>query len=447
MMKPHRRFTIRVVCFALAAVAVLCGFLIRQRRVSDSYRMVIESGYASAFAELADSVAQLDAVLEKQLHANSASYSGMLASQAYKLSALAKDSLCELPLDGEFTGGIYRFLSQAGNFSLSLAQKQNGKPMNAEDFEALCRLREYSAALTDKLNDAGALLLESGGFEDAGVLSEHDDYGKSLLYDTAQDIEQTVSAYPELIYDGPFSDHIEKAEPLLIKDARAVTENSARIVAAKALGCSPEQLSATAAEGGKTEAYRFVSSDNNGTAAVTKQGGLLLYMSRAAADDGGAKMSAKAASKIAEKFVEDTFGGDFVTSYYMTSENVCTVNLAYAQDDVICYGDLIKAGVALDSGGVVFVEARGYIMNHHRRGRLVPKYTAAQCKKVLSDYLAVRRVKLAVILSEGQNEYLCYEFVCGGVNDEAILVYIDADTRTERNILILTKTPGAVLTR
>ena len=38
-------------------------------------------------------------------------------------------------------------------------------------------------------------------------------------------------------------------------------------------------------------------------------------------------------------------------SYYVINNNICTINYAYVQDGAVCYSDLVKVGVALDSGG------------------------------------------------------------------------------------------------
>ena len=54
-------------------------------------------------------------------------------------------------------------------------------------------------------------------------------------------------------------------------------------------------------------------------------------------------------------------------SYYVINNNICTINYAYVQDGAVCYSDLVKVGVALDSGEIVSFSATGYLMNHHTR--------------------------------------------------------------------------------
>ena len=44
-------------------------------------------------------------------------------------------------------------------------------------------------------------------------------------------------------------------------------------------------------------------------------------------------------------------------SYYETADGICTVNYAASQDGILLYPDLIKIGIALDNGAVVFYDA------------------------------------------------------------------------------------------
>ena len=57
----------------------------------------------------------------------------------------------------------------------------------------------------------------------------------------------------------------------------------------------------------------------------------------------------------------------------------------------------------------------------------------------------IQSEKLAVIPTEWKTEILCYEFK-GKIEDKEYLVYINASTGEEQDILIITNTPNGVLT-
>jgi len=49
----------------------------------------------------------------------------------------------------------------------------------------------------------------------------------------------------------------------------------------------------------------------------------------------------------------------------------------------------------------------------------------------------VQNVKLTIIPSSGEHERLCWEFLCRAQNGNNVLVYINAETGAEEQILLL----------
>ena len=126
---------------------------------------------------------------------------------------------------------------------------------------------------------------------------------------------------------------------------------------------------------------------------------------------------------------------------------MCVINFSLLQGSTVCYSDLIKVGVALDTFEIVFYEASGYIMNHKPRTLKVPVHTKEEAKKVISPHLKIKSTSLALIPSSGQNELYCFEFLCEGEQKEEILVYVNTETLIEEQIFILLKTDGGTLTK
>jgi germination protein YpeB len=124
-------------------------------------------------------------------------------------------------------------------------------------------------------------------------------------------------------------------------------------------------------------------------------------------------------------------------NYYEIAEGLVTFNFAYMQDGTTCYTDLIKVGVALDDNAVLFFDARGFIFNHTTRPALTASITREQAAQSVSSALSIRSSKLALIPTSGKNEVLTYEFLCDGKEGEELLVYINAATGAEEQLLIL----------
>lgn len=73
------------------------------------------------------------------------------------------------------------------------------------------------------------------------------------------------------------------------------------------------------------------------------------------------------------------------------------------------------------------------------------KITIEQAKKNLNSKLNILSENLAIIPTEWKTEVLCWEFK-GKVDDTDFLVYINAKTGEEQDILVITNTPNGTLT-
>ena len=132
-------------------------------------------------------------------------------------------------------------------------------------------------------------------------------------------------------------------------------------------------------------------------------------------------------------------------TYYIKEGNIVTVNYAYEQNGTIIYPDLIKVKIALDNGDILGVEAFGYLNVHTKRNDLVPGITSEKAKEKLNKDLQIENERLAVIPLNNDKEVFCYEFK-GKLEDREFLVYINAKTGEEEEILILLETEGGTLT-
>ena len=192
--------------------------------------------------------------------------------------------------------------------------------------------------------------------------------------------------------------------------------------------------------------YTFSSEEDGVVISITKRGGYLSYM-LGSSYAGVSKLSAEEAIERGVEYLESHGINNMKESYYSINDGICTVNYAYVQNGVICYPDLIKVSVAMDTGKVISVDARGYLVNHFARTDVNPVLTSENAAKSLSPYLTVKDVKTAVIPTDSGKEVLCYEFWCEGTGNEELLVYINAATGEEENIFFLLYSDNGILVR
>lgn len=439
---------VRICSFAAAALVTAAGAGVYGYYLANSYRSQLEYTYQRALDNLNDYLDGIDITLYKSMYSGTPERMGLFSAELWRDSSAAKACLSQLPIADAEIDTIYRFLSQVGEYSMELSKRSaRGKKPGGEELDNLRSLIKTARLMSDSAQNVRQNL-SGGAFwtnEIKHTLAEDaDNQALSAAARSFSDANQSIQDYPTLIYDGPFSDHILQMEPKLLENAQEISLDKARETAARFLGRHEDELTDAGEENSKTAAYVFQCGDEQ--AAVTKRGGYLIYMSKPR-ETGKRSLNHEQAGKLASEYLEKNGLGSFHTSYYMVFEDICTINFAYLFNGTVCYTDLIKVGVALDTGEIVSVEARGYIMNHHERMSPDTKYTAEQAKASVSPLLDIESVSLALIPTSGKNEVHCYEFLCTGENGEQILVYVNTDTLIEEQILILQETPGGILTK
>lgn len=429
------RQKIRIFTYVTALILCLGISTIKYYSRATAYEYELKAKQQSAVIELAECVDSINVELHKGMYANTTPMVSELSTSLARDCAGAKNALAQISVSGNFLETTYKYLSQVSDFVASLNQKMHsGTPLSAKDRETIATLLKYSQTLVDNVD---TLIAEYETGSDFKIQT-------TGLGASAADIEQSFEDYPTLIYDGPFSDHVNQEDASMLTSLSEISESEALSLAAKYSGIAEDALLPGEAEHGVISCYTF--STESTTVSVTKRGGLLCSMlstNRA----GEEKISATEAIQIGLQYLKSIGYENMTETYYFTDDGVCTINYALEAEGVTCYTDLIKVSVALDNGRVLSVDARGYILNHKERTIPGPRISSAEAQTSISPNLAVASVKQALIPSGSDSEYHCYEFLCTGTNDDHILVYIDTETGLERDILLLLYSDGGTLTK
>lgn len=443
-----KRTVIRLVSFSLAALALMSGIAIWQFRSANYYRHQVDIAYQRAFYDLVDYAKTVDTSLEKSIHATSAQNIVRLTNEIWAEAGSAKSALGQLPLTNTQLDNLSRFMSQVGNYTITLAGKaMEGKDLTEEEQQTLDQLSQYSRQLCTALVEMEGQV--NSGEMDIRQLSRMlpDDTGMPTFCSSFQDIEAGFSELPSLVYDGPFSDHLAQRESLLLKDLPNVTEEEARQKAAALMKVAPEQLTVSEGIHSSIPTYSFSWQDEGGnfvSVDITQQGGYPLYLidSRPTGD---AMLSTEWAVRQAKEFLAQNGFGDMQESYYMEEDGILTINFAPVQEGYLCYPDLVEVGISMDDGHIVLMEASGYIMNHHDREIPAIKKTRNQVEKSINDRLTPQEYVLAVIPTDGGREVFVHGFLCTNSDDRKYLTYFNTQTGEEERIFLLLEDESGTL--
>ena len=451
----RRYFAIPTLLGLLAVMALgYWGYKEQQsRKMMEAY---VNNNYQRSFYNLTDHVQNMQVLLGKSLLVSERKYDGKIYSDIWQQASAAQENLTQLPVNQSIVGRTAKFLSQVGDYARMMAAGAGSDTeVSGEKWQTLNKLYNQSQGLNKDLQSAQSSLMDGHVSIQDLVGEAHGNLkgqAKKLASNNFQQINQKVQEYPQLIYDGPFSDHLEKTKPkgvtgenISVSEARSRAldniEQSQRTnliaqVTDKTKGKIPSY---------RTEIYPQQNNKNKTVVDVTQQGGHLIWLINTRSV-GKSTISIEDARKKALQYLSKHGYKDMIDTYYIREDGSVTYNFAYRdKNDVIIYDDLIKVTVALDNGDVVGVDASGYLMSHHDRKIGPPKVTLVEAKKAINKNVEIKGGRLAVIPTDSGGEKLTYEFT-GLLNKEKFLIYIDSETGKQEKILKVIDMPNGTLT-
>ncbi len=444
--KQKRRF-IRIISFLSAAVILLSFSTAIFASKAKKYEFANEIVYQRSMNELCENLDNISVSLQKGIYCGTGEKLLSVGNELTRQATAAKMCLSQITDENIVSEEIYKFLSQIGAYTVSLAQGEDKLSISEKDAESLAALLEYSQKLSQSLSE----VLSS--YSDGSVSTQNKKSTLSLnvpempksLSSSLNDAEQSLTDYPTLIYDGPFADSIlNKKGGQSLEGLREITKEEAKKKAAEIMNTAPESLRQEEDSNSKIPLYCFSKGDMS--VGITKKGGKICYLINPVSPL-EETISTQEAVKRAGQFLKKYGYDNMKESYYSVYDGICTVNFAYTNEGIIHYSDLIKVSVALDSGEVTALDATSYLVNHCKRDIYGTVVTEKEAIEKVSPLLSVTGTKSAVIPLDTGKEAYCYEFHCKDKQGQEVLVYIDKQTGEERDILLLLYADGGTLTK
>lgn len=435
----------------LVAVILILAAVIFKKQLD--YRNLAENSYNNAFYQLVEYVNHAEVLLAKSTISNSAKHGAETLTSIWKDASLAQSYLARLPIGTNELESTQKFLNQLGDYSYALANKAiRGENLSQEDLDNLTIMYHYSTALKDTLNQLEIDLysgnIKWGELEKKGgdALSQE---ASNLSQASFGSINENLHEYSGLIYDGAFSEHMTNPERVGLTGDE-ITEEDAKNVAIKFIGEDKvhEINSNGKSQNGNIECYSFtakVGNEQEYIISVSVKGGHVVSMN-SNRDVTSENINPEDAVNLGKQFLNNREFKNMEATYYLNYDGILTVNYAYHQDNVTMYPDLVKVKIALDNGEILGVESTGYL-NSHRDKRELPQdlITEEKAKEKVNTKLEIKSSGLAVIPTEWNTEILCYEFK-GNTGENDFIVYINAQTGEEEDILMIINTPEGTLT-
>ena len=147
-----KRCFVRIISF-LTAVTVATGiFAALNMNSSAQYKRSFEQSMTRNVEDLSAEIDNIKNTLYKGMYAGTPEMMTQLSSKLWSDASTAKSSLAQLPVAGLHLENTYKFLSQVGNFSKSLAKRYSeGEALSADDRKSLQTLSEYADRLSENM--------------------------------------------------------------------------------------------------------------------------------------------------------------------------------------------------------------------------------------------------------------------------------------------------------
>ena len=417
-----RRGLIAAVITLALSTAILGGALAYTAFVPVSTDNRLESGYRKSFYDTVVQVDNMDLNLSKALASKDEK-----AVQTYLVdlavnSELAENNLQQLPIEDENKFYTTKIVNQVGDFAKYLNKKLvQGEDLSAADYENLKNLYKANAALKNALQSAMRNMGADYDFSDMGKA-----FNGNALLNNFDRLQELSVEYPELIYDGPFSDGKETREIKGLSGEKITAAEAEEIFVGYFSEYSPKRVQSAGKSTGAISAFCVQAEINGDTAyaQISETGGKLIMYAYAGSCN-GVNYEQYYLTEKALAFLEKAGFNDMRAVWVNLNNNVYTINFAPEISGAIIYPDLVKVRLCAETGMVIGLEATGYYTNHVEREIEKPVLSATQARAKVSEDIATETVRLAVVPVGDSAETLCYEF-SGELNGETYYVYIDA---------------------
>lgn len=245
MKNISKKNKIRFLSFAFAIVLAICGLAISGYAAAEQYSTKLGITYERNLTELSEHINSIENCLRKGRYAVTSSGATDLSMKLWSEALSAKTCLSGLPTSGTNLDNTYKFLSQVGEFSLSLSKKiSNGEQISSSEREQLEKLLSYARQINAEVDELCLTMNEEGKWAEQikNSIYQNDIDTENDLSSGFNNVEDHLSDYPTMLYDGPFSDHILQAKAKFTEGKAEVTKDEAAQKASKFLYTGSDQL-------------------------------------------------------------------------------------------------------------------------------------------------------------------------------------------------------------
>lgn len=415
-----------ILTLAVIALSVTLGIIEHRRQTANTR---LNGIYEKSYFETLDCMNDVELKLSKITALSGSELKRDLLNDVWRECDLSATNFSQLGTENEDIDSIIKFFNQLGDYCAYLSAKLKNSPLTEEEETNLVKYRDIVRSLNTQLYAAQSSLIDGKNV-------------KLITADVVSDALKTNSSveYPEMIYDGPFSDGLNDREALFLKDKEEISSD---VGLEKVKGYFPSASDIKYVGEGTSSIpsylYEFTLGRNTGTAQITKTGGYLAMYNAYCEITEPALSEDECVAKADEYMVN--FGYSNMRAVWVSNDDSTVyINYAFVSDGVIYYPDLVKIKICSQTGDLIGLEAQNYLYNHKERE------TAEFPEKevTLSEKLTVKERNKCVIPTEWNTEREGVEIIAEK-DGMTFYIYLDPKTGEELKVLVVIEEAGKLL--
>ncbi|MBQ3552677.1 MAG: germination protein YpeB [Clostridia bacterium] len=435
--------TLAIVIPVLLAAALIgtASWAVSESKRADTYASATDAMYRRTYMELSENLGNLELSLNKLMVTGTQSRMVLLLDDIWRYSGACSSLISQLPVSHADTLELSSFITRVGDYARTLTKKVLGGQMfSSDDSSQLSSLHQKCVEISNELTTRIA-----NGDIYCDILDNEAYYTQSEEFADNEGTEQ----FPTLIYDGPFSEGVEKAEPKGLTGDEV--DQDTALEKAKELIPEGANIEFDTDSDGSIPAFDFTGSTEDGRniyVSISRQGGHVIWMMASPKSDISGipdDNEIQRLNDIGKEYLSSIGYENMVPTYGQYTNGAAIINYAFELDGAIVYNDLVKVWIDRTDDSIIGIDARNYLFSHTERDFDEPAISMEEAEAMVSGNLTIDDQGLAIVPITPQTEALCYEFKCSA-GDNDYIVYIDAMTGDEVNIYLVIHSEEGTLT-
>ncbi len=430
--KPHRQTSIKkiLLCFTVLGLAIYGIFF---NIKANNNAQILQNQYKRTLTDMTDYVSHAENYLFKAMAAGTPEMLSNMLDGVTVCAHEAESCLSALPLDQHSIETISEYLVQLGDISGVWSHRaQNAGKLSKNEYEMLAHLSGYAQDLS------GIMMTLNENLEQNSYNWE------KLSKKTTNRLEKPFTDFSPMMYEGKYSSSLANSRSTNLQ-ANQLTKKECENIAVRTfsdcLNSSAKITTKATSENVKNniQTYCFsLESENGATASIDidKSSGKI-YSMIINRDISEVNLSAEQGLKAGKAFLQSIGIDNMKSIEYFEDKNTITASYVYEKDGIICYPDMVKVKISLDNGAALAFEGHNFCESHSNDIKIDKALVSLdEAKKALSPNFVLEGSQEALARSEYGSVYHAYEF-SGRVEGRPVLIYIDAKTGMERDIVII----------